>query len=40
MDKVSAGQYVDFKELLADNIALLRRLQEVGVVKLHHTPAT
>ena len=40
MDKVADGQYVEFKQLLADNIALLRKLQEVGVASLHHTPAT
>ncbi len=38
--KVANGQYVGFKEVLADNIAFLRKLQEVSVTSLHHTPAT
>ncbi len=30
MEKIQAGHYVDFKELLSDNVALLKRLHDVG----------
>ena len=30
MDKVRSGQYVDFKELLPDNVALLEQIKKLG----------
>ena len=30
MGKIRQGEFVDFKELLSDNISLLKKLQEVG----------
>lgn len=31
MEKVAQGQFIDFKDLLADNMALQKRLNEVGI---------
>ena len=30
VEKIKTGQFIEFKELLADNIALLQHLQEMG----------
>ena len=38
MSKIKHGDYIDFKELLGDNISLLEKLQEVG--NAHMTPLT
>ena len=36
-DKIWAGQFIEFKELLSDNVALLQRLQDMGVANQPHS---
>ncbi len=36
VEKIKAGQFIKFKELLTDNIALLQRLQEFGPTQANH----
>ena len=36
-EKIKAGQFIDFKELLVDNIALLQRLSELGMTQAGHS---